>query len=251
MKIGNIIAYGIIYKIINKTNGKCYIGQTTKSFNERYSASGKGIERVYSFYDAKRNRGDSYNNHLLNSIEKYGFDCWEIVEVYDIAFSKEELDIKEKYYIDLFDCINNGYNNDMGGSNGRHSDKSKIKIGKNTKKMWENMTEEQISNMKEKISKATKGENNPMYGKNPRDYMTEEAKRERDKKQSITVSGKNNPFAKSVICLTTKQVFYTVREAELFYKVRGVSACCRGRQKSAGKLNGEKLVWKYITIIEL
>ena len=29
--------YGIIYKITNKVNGKCYIGQTTKSLSDRWS----------------------------------------------------------------------------------------------------------------------------------------------------------------------------------------------------------------------
>ena len=35
-----------IYKITNLVNGKCYIGQTITSFNERYNFEGEGIERV-------------------------------------------------------------------------------------------------------------------------------------------------------------------------------------------------------------
>ena len=50
MKIGNIDVYGVIYKITNKVNKKCYIGQSIYKFNERYSRSGNGIERVYKFH---------------------------------------------------------------------------------------------------------------------------------------------------------------------------------------------------------
>ena len=43
--------YGIIYKIENLVNGKVYIGQTTRKFNERYY--GHGIEAVYIDKDTK------------------------------------------------------------------------------------------------------------------------------------------------------------------------------------------------------
>ena len=48
------------------------------------------------------NHNDSYNDYLLKSIEKYGFNAFEVIEIFDIAFSKEELDIKEKCYINIF-----------------------------------------------------------------------------------------------------------------------------------------------------
>ena len=34
MKIGNLEVYGIIYKIKNLTNGKCYVGATTQGFDK-------------------------------------------------------------------------------------------------------------------------------------------------------------------------------------------------------------------------
>ena len=249
MKIGNIECYGVIYKIINTFNNKCYIGQTTVGFKNRYNYSGIGIEKVYKYHKIKKKYEGKYNEHLLKSIEKYGFDKWDIIEIYDIAFSREELDIKEKHYIKLFDCINNGYNHTEGGKNGKASEETKRKIGKNTKRMWENMTEEKINEMKRKISIATSGENNPMYGKNPLDYMTEEAKKERGRKISEANKGKNNGNAKSVICLTTKKIFYSSSEGAKYYNIStsSITCCCRGNCKRGGTLsNGVPLIWKFL-----
>lgn len=120
MRIGNLEVYGIIYKITNKVNGKSYIGQTRREngFKGRYPHGGEGIERVYIYYKKEieiNDRHSHVNYHLFNSIGKYGFENFEVTEVYDIAFSQQELDIKEKVYIKYFDCINNGYNKLEGG----------------------------------------------------------------------------------------------------------------------------------------
>ena len=117
MKVGNLEVYGVIYKITNKINGKSYIGQTTRGFNGRYQAKGEGIERVYNYhnYYKSNNSQGSCNFHLLSSIEKYGFENFYVNKVFDVAFSKEELDIKEIMHISLFNCIENGYNSLVGG----------------------------------------------------------------------------------------------------------------------------------------
>lgn len=101
MKLGNIEIYGVIYKITNLVNHKVYIGQTIQGFDKRYS--GRLENRIH-------------NKYLSRSIKKYGIENFEIIKIYDVAFSKEELDIKEKHYIQLFDSFNNGYNLDLGGS---------------------------------------------------------------------------------------------------------------------------------------
>ena len=105
--------YGVIYCIINKVNNKVYIGQTTRGFNKRYG--NKGIEDVYKQHEYRKGKNLRYNKHLLRSIEKYGFDNFEINEVVDFAFSKSELDIKEICWISIYDSYNNGYNNTLGG----------------------------------------------------------------------------------------------------------------------------------------
>ena len=205
----NLEVYGIIYLIKNKVNGKCYVGQTQKEkgFDYRYYCSGEGIERVYNYHKSLREHNRSYNEHLLRSIEKYGFEAFEVNKCLDYAFSLEELNIKEKVYIQLYDSLKNGYNETLGGdgTEGRpHSEETRQKIseankGDNHPMYGKYHTEE----TKQKMSKIKKGENNPMHG----NHHSEEAKqkiREGNKgkhlsneaKQKISEAkkGENNPM---------------------------------------------------------
>lgn len=109
--------YGIIYKIQNIKTNEIYIGQTThpRGFNGRYDFKGNGIERVYKYLIGNEARGERHNQHLRRSIKKFGFDTFEVVEVFDTAETFEELNEKETYYINLFDSYKNGYNQSFGG----------------------------------------------------------------------------------------------------------------------------------------
>lgn len=87
----------------------------------------------------------------------------------------------------------------------------------------------------ERLAKANEGK-----------IVSEETK----KKLSIVNKGRhegaNNSNAKKVLCVTTGEIFNTIKEAEEYYCCNNVSACCRGVQKSAGKLDdGTRLVWRY------
>ncbi|CUP74613.1 NUMOD3 domain-containing DNA-binding protein [Clostridium baratii] len=214
IKIGNLEVYGIIYLIKNTFNGKCYVGQSTRTFNKRYDRKGKGIERVYNYHIARKNDNSYYNKHLLNSIEKYGQTNFKVIEIYDIAFSKTELDIKESTYIQLFNSYKNGYNETLGGQ----------------------------------YNCIFYGENNGFYGKK----HSEEAKSKMSESKKGCIpwnKGKNvgNFKSKSVICLTTGLIFGSAKEGAEYYDIpkTGVTANCRGVRKSAGKFEGKKLVWEW------
>lgn len=163
--------YGIIYKIINKVNNKIYIGQTVQGFDKRYSCKGDDIERVFNFNNNRKNRNTSYNSKLYNAIKKYGFSSFEVNKIFDLAFSKEELDIKEKYWIDYYKCCNrnNGYNFTCGGNEYTFSEdvKSylKVKIKENALKGEDchsaTFTNKQIYNIKKDL----------FDGENPREIM--------------------------------------------------------------------------------
>ena len=75
----------------------------------------------------------------------------------------------------------------------------------------------------------------------------------RNKKVSINharLSGARHPNAKKVICITTGEIFEYIKQAAEKYGVykQSISACCKGKLKTAGKdpITGEKLKWKYI-----
>ena len=180
--------YGCIYIICNNITGKLYIGQTTQGFDKRYNRNGNGIERVYNLLNDRKNCGIHYNKHLLNSIKKYGFEAFYIEKEYKVAYSKEELDFWEKYYIKMFNTTNPkyGYNNESGGSHGSGIPSKETRVKMSEAQKGKHLSEE----TKKKISESNKGkmsgekhpnygnhklagENNPMYGK----HHTEEAKK--------------------------------------------------------------------------
>lgn len=93
-----------------------------------------------------------------------------------------------------------------------------------------NRTKKQSDSLKK--GGKVKGKNNPNYGKG---------------KQK---EGDKNPNAKKIICITTGEVFTTIKEASEKYNTskQNICDCLKGRHKSAGKhpITGEKLVWEYV-----
>lgn len=126
-----------IYKITNIVNGKVYIGQTIRPIIDRF----------------KRHISDAINNvldtHFARAIRKYGKDNF-IIEKLDKAFSQDELNLKEQYYIRLYDSINKGYN----------ETDALYKSGGNT---YLSKTDEEMNNIKSKLSESKKGAKNPKH----------------------------------------------------------------------------------------
>lgn len=108
-------AYGYIYKITNQINGKIYIGQTINHFDRRYRSGNVGKY--------------THNEHLKNSIEKYGVENFLIEKEFDIAYDQKELNDKEDLYIRKYNCLDNryGYNKKEAGSNGKPTEETRKK----------------------------------------------------------------------------------------------------------------------------
>lgn len=221
MKIGNLEVYGVIYKVKNKINNKHYIGQTIRynGFNDRYKYKGNGIERVYNHYIANKRNKRYFNDHLFKSIRKYGFNAFEISEIFDIAFSKEKLDIKEQMWISIYKSNDRmyGYNIDNGGN-----------TGVSIQGYW---TGKHLSEVhKNKLSDLAKGRRH-----SPK--TLEKLKKIRKGR---------TPNTSKVICLNNLELFNTIKDAKLKYNCFNISACCNGKVKSCGRdKNGIPLVWMY------
>lgn len=111
--------YGVIYKITNKKNQKVYIGISTepRGFKDRYCASGEGIERVYNYSLIASKSNTYYNKHLFKSIKKYGVENFLVEEEFEVCYSKQELNERERYWILYYKSYdpNYGYNILLGG----------------------------------------------------------------------------------------------------------------------------------------
>jgi group I intron endonuclease len=92
---------GFIYIIRNEVNEKVYIGQTTKSVQERFMQHLKLLK--------------SNKNQLIHkAIVKYGKESFYIETLEEC--SNELLDEREIFYIELYDSFNKGYNLCKGGN---------------------------------------------------------------------------------------------------------------------------------------
>lgn len=107
---------------------KCGIYKITSPSNKIYIGQSIHCDKRYSRYK----KGDCLSQkHLYSSIKKYGWEKhkFEIIE----QCLESELNEKEKYYVDLFQTFNSkhGMNlKDGGGSNGKMSEESKLKMSK-------------------------------------------------------------------------------------------------------------------------
>lgn len=103
--------WGYIYKITNKTNGKIYIGQTTRTIEERWA------EHIRN---SNCPSATEYPNKFHRAIRKYssgGFIVEQVEEIKSNSFSrlKQKLDKAEIKWISHYDSKNKGYNSTYGG----------------------------------------------------------------------------------------------------------------------------------------
>ena len=175
--------------------------------------------------------GDRYGGEKINCArKKYNHKSlwnYKVLEYCGI----DKLDERERYYIELYDTINNGYNCESGGNENKIvSDEVKRKLSEAMKgkrcgenhPMWgRHLTEEQ----KRKMSKAKKGENNPMYGKH-RDDETKDKIRLRHNKPVVQYTKEGEFVAEYESTLVAKNI--TGIDSS------NISKCCLGKLKSAG-----------------
>ena len=234
-----------IYKYVNSVNGKVYIGQTSKTLEERAQQNGRNYIESKRFYGA---------------IKKYGWDSF-IPSIIDYAETIEEANAKEIQYISLYKSTDPefGYNISLGGDCKIMSDETKQVISDKAKARYKDPTKNPMygrkhsNEAKRKQSECKVGQNNPMFGR----HWTDKQKMlcgTKGKKLNLTdlqreqlrerarYHGKRN--AKAILCIEDDMVFKSATEAASFYEV-DVSTLCgaaNGKQKTC---RGKH--FKYIT----
>lgn len=93
---------GIIYLIRNKINGKCYVGKSIRTFNDRYRVSSiKKFGEIESAISSQR---------FLWAIKKYGAENFSF-HIIEKNKSAADLEFYEDFYAEIYNCYTpNGYN---------------------------------------------------------------------------------------------------------------------------------------------
>ena len=234
---------GIIYVHINKINGKAYVGQTTQTLSNRW-----GNGSLYSTC-----------THFYHAIQKYGWDNFEH-KVLECGLDLDELNQREAYWIEYYDSIENGYNLRPGGDNHQLTEEHKNKIRTanaklsghpviciNTGKIYDSVNAAKRDTGAEHIENCCMGQlqsagrdeqGNALVWRYLKDYNADEK----------IIIKKQIRKKTPVLCVTTGERYESAKQAS---EVTGIdngsiNRCCNGKRKSAGKLNGVPLVWKFI-----
>ena len=132
-----------IYMLRNKTNGKCYVGLTSKpDVNIRLG---------------QHKNSANYENHsnsktaITRAIKKHGWDSFDLFVLQQCEF-KDELIEAERHWISFYNCMTpHGYNNTRGGEYCELSDEAKRE--RSERMLGHNVSEE----TKRRISEAHRG----------------------------------------------------------------------------------------------
>lgn len=222
-----VVGYVYYHKIVTDDGkDKYYIGITTHSPIKRWGKGGKGYLK------------GSTNTKFAKAIRKYGWDRFEhhIIGTVE-AETKEQLILDlgewEKYYIDMYDSVKNGYNTTTGGRScaGYKCSDEHVERNRKAQKLLHQ------KRLESGVPHHSKGK-----------PLSEEVKRKM-KESHADFHGEKHPRAKKVKCLTTGEEFGCLKHAAEKYSVYPdeISRCCKGIKESVGfSSEGEPLKWVFI-----
>lgn len=171
-----------IYKITNKTNGKHYIGFTSKSIQKRLQ-------------DHVNMAKQGSQNYIHRAIRKYGKDNFITELIYQSHELDDTLNNMEPHFIAEYNTFKGvGYNMTIGGEGTigyKWSDKQRKTLSEYSKQLV----------LEEKSNAGKIGKDNHMYGRSGDKHHGFGIPRPDDVKQKISdnhhdVSGKSNPNSK-------------------------------------------------------
>ncbi len=181
-QITSYMKKGIVYRLVNRVNGKSYIGRTMDLSKRMYEhkavvrkATGKILERP-----------------IVKAFLEFGMDAFDLEILYESepfeAKDKKQIDAlldeKEIFYIEKFNTVEDGYNLTKGG-------KGAYGLGDRIRKGWS-------KEKRKKLSERMSGVNNPNFGKKfvgiKRPALVgKKLSEERKRKISEALKGKGHP----------------------------------------------------------
>lgn len=172
-----------IYKIENLINNHCYIGQSI-NIQKRLNR-----HKTVAFNE----NNNDYNYPLYRAFRKYGLEnfSFEILE----ECLPEELNEKERYYIQEYNSFFNGYNQTLGGDNGSCTPEKEKILGIINDLENTIMSHKDIAEKWGFSVEMVQGINTGRYWKYNREYPIQNPKAQfLRKKQNYTGKGKNDWF---------------------------------------------------------
>ena len=205
----------LIYKWTNKTNGKIYVGKTTKTLPHRTRT-----------HINTANVGSTLPIH--NAIRKYGKEGFDI-EVIATALDIDQLNELEIKFIKEYDCRSpKGYNLKLGGESAEWHPESRAKASKSAKLRIKADGGAQLLSALAKGREVLKGKDPWNKGKK----ATEQAK----KNQSEAHIGQKAWNKKAIYCIETKEQFESLHAAasKLGLQTGHICSVLKGKRKTTG-----------------
>ena len=255
-----------VYEITNLINGKKYIGKRSCHCpieEDKYMGSGKLLKKAIDKYGKENFKKDILqiceNEEMAYEWEKVYIEqakAYKNDKYYNISTGGDgfsSYDIKKLWEDDIYKA-----NMCKKFKNRKHSDKTKEKmsIAHKGKKLTEEHKEKLRISCKNrvnrecseetrmKISEAKKGKKHSEETKR----KMSEARKGKKHYWSNKDSYVNSKACKKVILLNNLQVFNSLSEGAKFtnQKTRScIMMVCKGKRKTAGKINGEPARWMY------
>lgn len=182
-------AYGFIYETTDNLSGIKYIGQR-KFYGTWRTYLGSGIRLTEAIKNSGR---ESFTRRCI-----------------DVAYSREELDEKEIYWISFYDAVDSEeyYNIASGGVAGY---------------IFSELNPERKKEIYDRVVAKRRENGSYNYPK-----------------------GSEHAAARPIICITTGEIFGSIIDAEEKTGIRNLSSCCSGKRFHAGvSSDGRPLRWAY------
>lgn len=207
-----------IYMHRNKLNNKVYIGQTCQDPEKRWGKNGMGYNKNPKFW---------------NAIQKYGWDNFEHIILFQ-NLTAEQADDYEQKLIALYNANGeNGYNIKAGGKHFTNPEEAKQNLHNGLIMRWTDERKQEYSKkMKQYYKSLSDDERNSLY----------------DNRR-----GALHPASKKVVCKETGDIFDSLSQAAVWAGLKetsggNIGAQIAGKKKSAGKhpITKEPLHWYFL-----